>query len=133
MSTPSGEIVARPMVARACGCLQEFQHFAVDKYRAQRLAKFQKTRCSACVTKLNEEQRKAAAALPKKGEAFQLLPTGTKVSMTRRPDGTWTGTLTAEGVTVEAIADGPQGLSVSLARLWVASRRPGVQPAPKQG
>src|ERR1700677_1034608 len=74
MSTPSGEIIARPMVARACGCLQEFQHFAVDKYRAQRLAKFQKTRCSACVTKLNEEQKKAAAALPKKGEALQLLP-----------------------------------------------------------
>jgi hypothetical protein len=131
MSTPSGEIVARPMVARACGCLQEFQHFAVDKYRAQRLAKFQKTRCSACVTKLNEEQRKAAAALPSKGEAFQLLPTGTKVAMTRRPDGTWTGTLTAEGTTVEAIADGPQGLSVTLARLWVSSHRPGVQPAPK--
>ena len=38
---PKGEIVARPMVVRACGCLQEFQHYAVDKYRAQRLAKFQ--------------------------------------------------------------------------------------------
>jgi hypothetical protein len=132
MSTPTGEIVARPMVARACGCLQEFKHFAVDKYRAQRLAKFQKTRCSACVAKLNEEQRKAAAALPKKGEAFQLLPNGTKVAMARRPDGTWTGTLTAEGTTVEAIADGPQGLSVTLARLWVSSHRPGVQPAPKK-
>jgi hypothetical protein len=114
------------MVARACGCLQEFQHFAVDKYRAQRLAKFQKTRCSACVAKLNEEQKKAAAALPKKGEAFQLLPNGTKITMSRRPDGSWTGTLIAEGVTVEAIADGPQGLSVSLARQWVATRRPGA-------
>src|ERR1700678_2849706 len=105
MSIPSGEIIARPMVARACGCLQEFQHFAVDKYRAQRLAKFQKTRCSTCVAKLNEEQKKAAAALLKKGEAFQPLPTGTKVSMARSPDGTWKGTLTAEGTTVEAIAD----------------------------
>lgn len=132
MSTPSGDIIARPMVARACGCLQEFQHFAVDKYRAQRLAKFQKTRCSACVTKLNEEQKKAAAALPKKGEAFQLLPTGSKVSMTRRPDGTWSGSLIADGITVEAIADGPQGLSVSLARQWVASRRPPVRAVPKQ-
>jgi hypothetical protein len=128
MSTPSGEIIARPMVARACGCLQEFQHFAVDRYRAQRLAKFQKTRCSACVTKLNEEQKQAAASLPKKGEAFQLLPAGTKVSMTRRPDGSWSGTLTAEGATVEAIADGPQGLSVSLARQWVTARRPTAAP-----
>jgi hypothetical protein len=113
------------MVARACGCLQEFQHFAVDKYRAQRLAKFQKTRCSACVAKLNEEQKKAAAALPKKGEALQLLPIGTKVTMNRRADGSWAGTLSGEGTTVEAIADGPQGLSVSLARMWVAAHRPG--------
>lgn len=130
MSTPSGEIIARPMVARACGCMQEFQHFAVDKYRAQRLAKFQKTRCSNCVAKLNEEQKKAAAALPKKGEAFQLLPAGTKVSMLRKPDGSWSGTLTAEGTTVEAIADGPQGLSVSLARLWVTAARSGSRPTP---
>jgi hypothetical protein len=122
MGVPSGEIVARPMVARACGCLREFQHYAVDKYRAQRLAKFQKTRCEVCVAKLNEEQRQAAAALPKKGEAFQLLPTGTQVSMVRQPDGSWTGKLTAQGTTVEAVADGPQGLAVSLARLWVAAR-----------
>ena len=53
MGVPTGEIVARPMVARACGCLREFQHYAVDKYRAQRLAKFQKTRCEVCVAKLN--------------------------------------------------------------------------------
>jgi hypothetical protein len=77
MTEPTGKIVARPMVARACGCVQEFQHFAVDKYRAQRLAKFQKTRCAACVARLNEEQRLAAAALPKKGEALQSLPPGT--------------------------------------------------------
>ncbi len=37
---PTGEVVARPMVRRACGHEQEFQHYAVDKYRAQRLAKF---------------------------------------------------------------------------------------------
>ena len=59
------------MVARACGCLQEFQHYAVDKFRAQRQAKFQKTRCAACVAKLVEEERRAAEALPKKGEAIK--------------------------------------------------------------
>ena len=124
---PTSEIVGRPMMARACGCLQEFQQYAVDKYRAQRLAKFQKTRCAACVEKLNEEQKQAAAALPSKGEALQLLPTGTEVSMTRRPDGSWSGTLTAGGTTIEAIGDGPQGVVVTLARQWVATT--GVKPA----
>jgi hypothetical protein len=65
---PTGEIVARPMVVRACGHQQEFQHYKVDKYRAQRLAKFQGSRCPACVAKLQEEQRRAAEALPKKGK-----------------------------------------------------------------
>src|SRR5271167_2703177 len=103
MTEPSGEIVARPLVARACGCKQEFQHYAVDKYRAQRLAKFQRTRCAACVAKLNEEQRLAAQAVPKRGEALQLLPPGTQVTLTRRQDGTWAGTLAAGGKSVEAI------------------------------
>src|SRR6202045_1009767 len=102
MTEPSGKIVARPMVARACGCLQEFQHYKVDKYRAQRLAKFQRTRCAACVAELAEKQRRALAALPKKGEALQALPPGTQIALTRRADGIWTGTLTADGNTVEA-------------------------------
>src|SRR5437868_10857272 len=83
MAVPSGEIVARPMVARACGCLCEFQHYAVDKYRAQRLAKFKTTRCPECVAKLVEEQRKASPLL-KKGEAFRQLPPGTQVPITCR-------------------------------------------------
>src|SRR3954469_2530805 len=99
MGVPTGEIVARPMVARACGCLREFQHYAVDKYRAQRLAKFQKTRCEVCVAKLNEEQRLAAAVVPKKGEAFKQLPNDTQMTITRRADGSWTGALTAGGKT----------------------------------
>jgi hypothetical protein len=125
MAEPSGEIVARPLVARACGCKQEFQHYAVDKYRAQRLAKFQKTRCAACVAKLIEEQRLAAQALPKRGEALQLLPPGTQVTMTKREDGTWAGTLAAGGKTVEAVGAGPQGLTVALARLWLSARSAG--------
>ena len=52
MTEPSGKIVARPMVVRACGHQQEFQHYEVDKYRAQRLAKFQQTRCAECAAKL---------------------------------------------------------------------------------
>src|SRR5438046_444641 len=133
MAEPSGEIVARPMVARSCGCLQEFQHYAVDRYRAQRLAKFQKTRCANCVAKLTEEQRQAAAALPKKGEAIQALPAGSRVTLTRNKDGTWAGTLAAEGTTVEATGDGPQGLTVALARQWMTTRglapKPGAKPA----
>ncbi|MFO0825458.1 MAG: hypothetical protein U0792_20450 [Gemmataceae bacterium] len=124
MSVPSGEIVARPMLARACGCLQEFQHYAVDRYREQRRAKFQKTRCPACVAKLVEEQRRAAT-LPKKGEAFKALPKGTQISMVRRADGTWSGTLTADGTTVEAVGEGASGLTLALARCWLLARGAG--------
>jgi hypothetical protein len=127
MSEPSGEIVARPMVARSCGCMQEFQHYSVDRYRAQRLAKFQKTRCPACVAKLVEEQR-VASTLPKKAEAFMALPNGTEVKLTRLPDGTWGGTLEADGKKVEATGVGPQGVTIALARLWASAA--GTAPAP---
>lgn len=122
MAVPTGEIVARPMVARACGCLCEFQHYAVDKYRAQRLAKFQKTRCPECVAKLNEEHKQAAAEIPKKGEAILMLPLGTQIAMNRKSDGSWVGKLTAEGTSVEGVGVGPQGLTITLARLWLAAR-----------
>jgi hypothetical protein len=129
MGVPTGEIVARPMVARACGCLCEFQHYAVDRYRAQRLAKFQSTRCPACVAKAEDERKAALAELPGKGEAILGLPKGTQITLTRRPDGKWAGTLTAEGTKVEAVADWPQGLSGTLARKWAAVR--GVKAGPK--
>lgn len=133
MGVPSGEVIAKPMVARACGCLREFQHYAVDKYRAQRLAKFQKTRCEECVAKLNEEQRLAAANIPKKGEAFKQLPNGSVMTISRRADGTWTGTLVAEGKTVEADGEGPQGVSLALARIWLTGQdgvsKPAAAPA----
>jgi len=121
MSEQAGKSVARTMVARACVCVQEFQHLTVDKYRVQRLAKFQTTRCAACVAKANEEQRLAAAAVPKKGEALRLLPSGTQITMTRQPDGTWAGTLAGGGKTVKAVGEGPQGLTVALARLWLSA------------
>ena len=130
MGVPTGEIVARPVVARACGCLREFQHYAVDKYREQRLAKFQATRCEECVARFNEEQRRVAASLPKKGEACRQLPPGAQIAMARQPDGKWAGTLAADGTTVEATADWPHGLAIALARLWVAARgaAPGESP-----
>jgi hypothetical protein len=113
---PTGEIVARPMLPRACGCVQEFQHYKVDKYRAQRQAKFQRTRCPACVAKLSEEQR----VLPK-GEALKLLPEGTQIALTLNRGGVWAGTLTASGKTVAATGTenaGPQSVIVALARQW---------------
>ena len=119
---PSGEIVARPVLKRACGCMQEFQYYAVDKFRAQRQAKFQRTRCPTCVAKLVEEQR-LAATLPKRGEVFRTLPLGTQVAMDRLPDGVWSGSLTAEGRTVEATGESPQGLVLTLGRLWVAGQK----------
>jgi hypothetical protein len=128
MTEPSGKIVARPMEVRACGHQQEFQHYAVDKYRAQRLAKFKQTRCAECASKLVEEQKRAAEALPKKGEVLKSLPPGTQVSLTRRPDGSWAGTLSAVGRGVEmvgAAGAGPQSVIVSLARLWVSESQAG--------
>jgi hypothetical protein len=130
MTEPTGRIVARPMVARACGHQQEFQHYAVDKYRAQRLAKFQSTRCSDCVAKLVEEQQKSAEAVPKKGEAIQSLPAGTQVTLTRKPDGTWAGTLSVAGKTVEftsVVGAGPQSVIIALARLWLAATEAGAK------
>ena len=95
----------------------------MDKYRAQRLAKFQKTRCSDCAARLVEEQRRAAEATLKKGEALNLLPPGTQVSLTRQADSSWAGTLSAGGTVVEAAGiagAGPQSVIVALARLWIA-------------
>jgi hypothetical protein len=120
---PKGKIVARPMVVRACGCEQEFQHFEVDKYRAQRLEKFQRTRCPACVAKLLEQQ-KHAAPVPK-AEAVKRLPPGTQVSLIRRADGSWAGSLVADGTTVETAGEaaaGPQAVIGALAQLWLAAR-----------
>jgi hypothetical protein len=114
-------------VVRACGHAEEFQHYEVDKYRAQRLAKFQGSRCPACVAKLVEEQRQAAPT-PKR-EVLGLLPAGTQVSLTRRPDGAWAGTLAAEGTAVEAAGPagaGPQAVVVVLARLWLTAREAGA-------
>src|SRR4051794_36062845 len=105
MTEPSGKIVARPMVTRACGHQQEFQHYAVDKFRAQRLAKFQRTRCSACVAQLVEEQQRAAEGVPKKNEVLKLLPPGAQVSLTLQPDGSWAGTLSAGGKGVETAGE----------------------------
>jgi len=116
MTEPSGKIVARPMVTRSCGHQQEFQHYEVDRYRPQRLAKFQKTRCADCVAKLNEEQQRAAG-LPK-AEALKLLPPGTQVALTLRPDRSWAGTLAAGGTQVKAAAvvdAGPLSVIVTLA------------------
>lgn len=121
MGQPSGDVIARPMVARACGCQREFQHYAVDKYRAQRLAKFQKTRCEVCVEKLNDEQKQAAAHIPKKGEAFKQLPKGTQMTILCRDDGTWTGSLTTGDKTVQADGEGPQGVALALARAWLVA------------
>jgi hypothetical protein len=130
MTEPSGKIVARPMVVRACGHQQEFQHYAVDKYRAQRLAKFERTRCAECAAKLVEEQQRAAEALPKRGEVLKLLPPGSQIILTRRPDGSWSGTLAAAGTAVKTdgiAGGGPQSVIVALARLWVLESGTGLE------
>ena len=130
---PTGGGVARVMLARSCGCVQEFQHYKVDKYRAQRQAKVQSTRCPACVAKLVEEEREALP--PRKGEVLKQLPPGTQVTLRRAADGSWGGTLSADGTSVEVIGvareagPGMQAVAVELARLWVAAKEKGQPPA----
>ena len=118
MTPPSGEIVARPMLKRACGCVQEFQYYEVDKYRAQRQAKFESTRCPGCAAKLIESQR-----IPSKGEAFSLLPPGAKLLLERADDGTWSGELTALDVTVSTKDAALQSIIGALAQQWVMQSR----------
>ena len=101
------------------------------KYRAQRQAKFQRTRCPTCVAKLVEQQR-IASTLPKKGEAFKQLPADTVITLQRRPDATWTGTLVAGGKTVEATGEGPQGVTVTLARMWALNANSPAPASPKK-
>ena len=106
------------MVTRACGHKQEFQHYEVDKYRSERLAKFQSSRCAKCVVRLNEEQRRAAP-LPK-AAAIKLLPPGTQVTLTVRPDASWAGVLAVGGTQVETagmVGAGPQAVVGELAQL----------------
>jgi hypothetical protein len=108
------------MVKRACGHEQEFQHYTVDKYRAQRLAKFTSTRCSDCVAKLMAEEKQKADSIPSKGEILNNLPAGTVVTLTRQENGCWAGKMVANGKTVETVGvvgAGPQAVVVALARL----------------
>ena len=123
MGAPSGPVVSRPMLKRACGCEQEFQFYAVDRYRNERMAKFQSTRCPACVAKLEEERR--LIGLPKKGEAFKSLPAGSTMTLHLQPDGSWIGKLTANGESVEAVeaTAGPQSLVLTLTRQWLTANR----------
>ena len=133
MTEPSGRIIARPMLPRACGCVQEFQHYERDKYRAQRQEKFQRTRCPACAAKVAQE-KKQAPAIPK-GEVLKQLPPGTRVTLTRAADGAWGGTLSAQGTSVEVVgvarqsAPGMQAVAVELARLWIAAKEKTSRPA----
>src|SRR5262245_30400702 len=132
MTEPSGKIVARPLVARACGHEQEFQHYEVDKYRPQRLAKFQATRCATCVAQLHDERR---AAVPK-AEALKRLPPGALVTLVMQPDGSWAGTLAAGGTqteTVGATGEGPQSVAGTLAQFWLSAAGASAPSPPASG
>ncbi len=118
MTPPSGAILAKPMLKRACGCVQEFQHYEVDRYRGQRQAKFEATRCPACAAKEIEAQR-----TPSKGKAINLLPSGAKLTLEKANDGTWSGELNGDGVKVMAMDLTVQLVIGALAQQWVIRRR----------
>jgi hypothetical protein len=122
MGMPTGKIIDRPMLARACGCVCEFQLFERDRFRAQRQAAFVGSRCPECVAKSQAEQQRLAALVPGKGEALRALPADTRVTMSRQSATAWAGTLAAGGTTVAGTGDSPVGLVVTLARSWAATR-----------
>jgi hypothetical protein len=129
MGMPTGKIIDRPMLVRACGCVCEFQLFERDRFRAQRQAAFVGSRCPDCVAKSQAEQRRLAALVPGKGEALRALPADTQVTMTRT-EAAWAGTLAAAGMTVTGTADSPVGLVVTLVRSWATTlSRPEAGPA----
>ena len=57
------------------------------------------------------------------------------MTLSRAADGSWGGTLTADGTSVEVVGvareagPGMQAVAVQLARLWVAARAKGKPPA----
>jgi hypothetical protein len=122
MGIPTGKIIDRPLLARACGCVCEFQLFERDRFLAQRRAAFVGSRCPECVAKSQAEHQRLAALVPAKGEALRALPPDTRVTMTRTAEARWAGTLTADERTVEGVGDSPVGLVVALARSWLAGR-----------
>ncbi len=124
MPTPTGRVIATPKFRRACGCEQPFPFYAVDKGRAERLAEFKATRCHDCAAPAVETQQQD---MPAPKNVLAALPPGAQVTLSREPDGSWAGALTAEGVTVEVpgLGDaGPQAVVVRLTRLWLGRRPP---------
>ena len=106
MGVPTGEVIARPMMPRACGCLCEFQHYAVDK-TAQRLAKFQSTRCPECVAKSEAEQR-ARPPRCRQGEAIQSSRSARRSRTDPAAERLLDGDLARRGTTVDGTGDDPQ-------------------------
>ncbi len=124
---PRGDVVGSVPVVRACGHTQDFLEHRADRFRAQRLAKFRQTRCPECAARLVERQRRAEP--PRKGKALGQLPPGTQVTLTRSGDGSWAGTLSAEGLSAEAIEARRAGPADTRRRARAAvGRRQGAEP-----
>ncbi|NBO91838.1 MAG: hypothetical protein EBV06_05940 [Planctomycetia bacterium] len=117
---PKGRVVGRVAVTRLCGCKQEFEQLAGDRFSEQRLAKFRKSRCPVCAAKYAEEQKKLA--LPK-AEAYKNLPAGTVISLVMRSDGQWVGRLSADGRVAETRGQGLESTLLTIARQWLAGRK----------
>lgn len=115
---PKKRVVGRVVVTRLCGCQQEYEHLANDRFGDQKLEKFKKSRCPACAAKFVEEQQRLN--LPK-AEAFRRLPQGTEVNMVFGADGQWAATLKAEDRSVQGKGVTPEAALLAVARLWAAA------------
>lgn len=131
MSSHSDTIIGLEVLARACGCRQDFAHYNRDPYRKERREKFCRTRCPPCGAKANAEHNaRQEAARPagkarsgKKGCVLKRIPRGAVIEMTRDEDsGEWYGSLSINGlIAAEASGGSVIGLVSALARKWLAA------------
>lgn len=126
MTKQHATIISTEQIARACGCVEEFELRDPDPWRKERLVKFRTGRCKACGKKANDENNAAQGGgtqghgkRVKKGQEPKLLPAGTQIVLTRQEDGSWVGVLVASSVKVQGRSAGLMGLGSSLARKWL--------------
>lgn len=120
-----GKVVFREQLIRSCGHQEAFAWFENDPYRKERREKFLAGRCPSCSLKAQREHeaRQQMGATSgkkvKKGQEVKRLPADATFTLSRLPDGSWSGSLCAGEVTVSGTMGGVMGLVSKLARKYL--------------
>ncbi len=122
---PTGEIVARPMVCQSVRLRARVPALQSGPLSVATPRQVPGEPVSGMRCQIGRGAQKEA--LPPKGKRSKALPPGTQITLTLQPNETWTGTLTAGGVTVKSsgpVGAGSQAVVVSL-------RDYGLSPKPR--